>query len=113
MADHLSDVQHHDEHEEHIALPGYIGVFLVLVFGTILTYYVALSDLDSKLFHGANTLVALLIAFTKMTCVVLFFMHVRWGSKLVWITAAAGFFWLAIMFAFTMGDYLTRSTGTF
>jgi hypothetical protein len=27
--------------------------------------------------------------------------------------AIAGFFWLAIMFAFTMQDYLTRSTGNF
>jgi cytochrome c oxidase subunit 4 len=44
-----------------------------------------------------------------MTFVVLFFMHVRWSSKLVWLSAVAGFFWLAIMFAFTMQDYLTRS----
>jgi cytochrome c oxidase subunit 4 len=44
-----------------------------------------------------------------MTCVVLFFMHVRWMPRLIWLTALAGFFWLAIMFAFTMQDYLTRS----
>ncbi len=94
--------------EEHIGIPGYIGVFLILVVGTILTYVVALQDLEF-LFPGANTLVALLIAFTKMTFVVLFFMHVRWSSKLIWLSAVAGFFWLAIMFAFTMQDYVTRS----
>ncbi len=94
--------------EEHIGIPGYAGVFAVLVVGTILTYVVALQDLEF-LFAGANTLVALLIAFTKMTFVVLFFMHVRWSSKLIWLSAAAGFFWLAIMFAFTMQDYVTRS----
>ncbi len=94
--------------EEHIGIPGYIGVFLILVVGTILTYVVALQDLEG-LFPGANTLVALLIAFTKMSFVVLFFMHVRWSSKLIWLSAVAGFFWLAIMFAFTMQDYVTRS----
>jgi cytochrome c oxidase subunit 4 len=44
-----------------------------------------------------------------MTLVVLFFMHVRWMPRLIWLTALAGFFWLAIMFAFTMQDYVTRS----
>lgn len=101
-----------EEHEQHIGIPGYLGVFAILVVGTILTYYVALIDLDF-IFPGANTLVALLIAFTKMTFVVLFFMHVRWQSRLIWLTALAGFFWLAIMFAFTMQDYLTRTAGTF
>lgn len=103
----------HDHHEkEHIGIPGYIGVFLVLVFGTILTYAVATRDLDF-IFPGANTLVALLIAFTKMACVMLFFMHVRWSPKLIWLAAVASFFWLAIMFAYTMQDYLTRGTGVF
>ncbi|HNQ15653.1 MAG TPA: cytochrome C oxidase subunit IV family protein [Pyrinomonadaceae bacterium] len=98
---------------EHIGIPGYLGVFGILVVGTIVTYLVALTDLDSKLFPGANTLVALAIAFTKMTFVVLFFMHVRWQTRLVWISAVAGFFWMAIMFAYTMQDYLTRGTGYF
>ena len=94
--------------EEHIGILGYVGVFLVLVVGTILTYVVALQDLEG-FFPGANTLVALLIAFTKMMFVVLFFMHTLWSSKLVKLSAVAGFFWLAIMFAYTMQDYLTRS----
>jgi cytochrome c oxidase subunit 4 len=97
---------HHDE--LHIGIPGYLMVFLILVIGTVLTYLVALRDLD-WIFPGANTLVALAIAFTKMSFVVLYFMHVRWQSRLIWLTAVGGFFWLAIMFAFTMQDYLTRS----
>jgi cytochrome c oxidase subunit IV len=111
--EHHSEHGEHIEHtDEHIGIPGYLGVFAVLVVGTILTYFVATIDLD-WVFPGANTLVALLIAFTKMTCVVLYFMHVRWSSRLIWMTALAGFFWLAIMFAFTMQDYLTRSPGVF
>jgi cytochrome c oxidase subunit 4 len=102
----------HSEHQ-HIGIPGYFAVFGVLVVGTVLTYTVALSDLDSRAFPGANTLVALGIAFTKMTFVVLFFMHVRWQTRLIWLSAVSGFFWMAIMFAYTMQDYLTRSTGLF
>ncbi len=115
MTNHSEEntLSEHDEHEEHIGLRGYFAVFLILFCGTIITYIVALTDLDGTFFPGANTMVALLIAFFKMTCVVLFFMHVRWGSRLVWLTAIAGFFWMAIMFAFTMQDFLTRSTGTF
>src|SRR3954465_2455140 len=107
----------HSEHpaqadEQHIGIPGYLGVFAVLIVGTILTYLVARVDLD-WIFPGANTLVALLIAFTKMACVMLFFMHVRWSPKLIWLAVLSSFFWLAIMFAYTMQDYLTRSPGVF
>jgi cytochrome c oxidase subunit 4 len=105
-------MEHMETQKEHIGIPGYLGVFAVLVVGTILTYFVATVDLDF-IFPGANTLVALLIAFTKMTCVILFFMHVYWSPKLIWLSAIASFFWLAIMFAFTMQDYVTRGSGVF
>jgi cytochrome c oxidase subunit 4 len=102
----------HDE-SQHIGIPGYVAVFAFLFVMTIVTYSVALTDLDGRFFPGANTLVALTIAFSKMTLVILFFMHVRWQPKLIWLTAIGSFFWLAIIFAFTMQDYLTRSPGTF
>lgn len=102
---------HNSEHS-HIGYPGYLGVFAILVTGTIFTYFSSFWDLDS-IFPGANTLLALLIAFTKMTFVMLYFMHVRWSPKLIWLSAVASFFWLAIMFAYTMQDYLTRGSGVF
>lgn len=102
----------HEQHE-HMNIPKYIGIFLILVFGTIFTYFSSFWDLDGTLFPGANTLLALLIAFTKMTFVILFFMHVYWNSKLIKLSAVASFFWLAIMFAYTMQDYLTRGSGVF
>jgi mono/diheme cytochrome c family protein len=52
----------------HIGYPGYFGVFAILVVGTIVTYLTSFWDLDS-IFPGANTLLALAIAFTKMTFV--------------------------------------------
>ncbi len=106
------DAEHQHDEPHVVPLSYYFIVFGVLVVGTIITYFAATIDLDS-IFPGANTLVALLIAFFKMACVVLIFMHVRWSSRLIWLTAIAGFFWLAIMFAFTMQDYLTRSAGVF
>ncbi|MCA1625791.1 MAG: cytochrome C oxidase subunit IV family protein [Acidobacteria bacterium] len=117
MADNHRDThyEHHDEthHEHHIvSIPLYLMVFGILVVGTILTVLVAFLDLD-HIFPGANTLVALTIAFIKMTFVVLWFMHVKYSSRLIWVTAISGFFWLAIMFAFTMQDYLTRGAGVF
>ncbi|MGD9589937.1 MAG: cytochrome C oxidase subunit IV family protein [Pyrinomonadaceae bacterium] len=106
--------EHHEEHQhEHMNIPKYAGIFVILVAGTILTYVTAQWDLDGTLFAGANTLLALLIAFTKMTFVMLFFMHVYWSPKLIWLSAVASFFWLAIMFAYTMQDYLTRGSGVF
>jgi cytochrome c oxidase subunit 4 len=99
-------------HQLHMNIPKYIGIFAVLIVGTVLTYFAATVDMD-HIFPGANTLVALLIAFTKMACVMLFFMHVYWSPRLIWLAAVASFFWLAIMFSYTMQDYLTRASGVF
>jgi cytochrome c oxidase subunit 4 len=107
----MSD-KHIETGEGHIGYPGYLGVFAILVVGTILTYVTSQWDLDSY-FAGANTLLALAIAFTKMTFVMLFFMHVYWSPRLIWLSAVASFFWLAIMFAYTMQDYFTRGQGVF
>ena len=87
----MSD-KHIETGEGHIGVPGYLGVFAILVFGTIGTYFSSFWDLDSY-FAGANTLLALAIAFFKMTCVMLFFMHVYWSPKLIWLSAIASFFW--------------------
>jgi cytochrome c oxidase subunit IV len=56
----------------------------------------------------ANTVIALAISGVKMMLVLLFFMQVRYSSKLIWIFAGAGFVWLMIMILFTLSDYLTR-----
>jgi cytochrome c oxidase subunit 4 len=45
---------------------------------------------------------------TKALLVILFFMHVRWATRLTWVVAASGFVWLLILFGITMTDYLTR-----
>ncbi len=93
---------------EHIVQkPTYFAIFGVLIVGTVLTYIFALVDLD-RIFTGANTLVALTIAFAKATCVVLWFMHVKYSSRLIGLFVVSSILWLIILFAFTMSDYLTR-----
>ena len=81
----------------------YYLVFLALVAGTILTYFAALFDMGAL-----NNVVMLGIAVAKATLVALFFMHLRWGSRLSMLVALSGLFWLLIMFSITMSDYLTR-----
>ena len=85
----------------------YYLIFGALLVGTALTVAAAWYDLD-WIFPGANTVVALTIAVVKATLVVLYFMHVRYSSRLIWVVVVAGFFWLGIMFALTMTDYLSR-----
>ena len=82
----------------------YITIFGVLLVGTALTVAAAFVDFPWRL----NTVVALTIATIKATFVVLYFMHVRYSSRLIWVILAAALFWMAIMFAFTFSDYLTR-----
>jgi cytochrome c oxidase subunit IV len=81
----------------------YYAVFLALLVGTGLTVAAAFIDM------GAMNNVAMLgIAGIKATLVILFFMHVRWSTRLTWVVAMAGFFWLLILFGVGMADYLTR-----
>jgi|SRR5579864_7696318 len=81
----------------------YYLVFLALVIGTVLTWWVAFINLGPL-----NPVIALTIACTKATLVILFFMHVRYSSKLTMVTVAAGFFWLLILITLSLTDYLTR-----
>jgi cytochrome c oxidase subunit 4 len=40
--------------------------------------------------------------------VLLYFMHLRYSSKLTWLFAGAGFVWLLIMIGLMMTDYISR-----
>jgi cytochrome c oxidase subunit 4 len=84
----------------------YVGIFLALMVLTGLTTGVAFIDLGMW-----NTPVALLIAVVKMLLVVLFFMHVKYTTGLTKTVIVAGFFFLALLVAFTLADELTRHWG--
>ena len=82
----------------------YVTIFLALLVGTALTVMAAFVDFPWQL----NTIVAMTIATTKATLVVLYFMHVRYSTRLVWVIIAAALFWMAILFALTLADFYTR-----
>lgn len=87
----------------------YLTIFGALMVGTILTVVVAKFDLGPL-----NNIVMLSVASAKALLVVLYFMHVRWSSRLTWVVASSGFLWLLILFGLTMADYMSRGwvTGT-
>ena len=90
---------------EHIVpVKVYFAIFLALLVGTALTVLAAFVDFPWRF----NTIVALSIATVKATLVVLYFMHVRYSPRLVWVIVASALFWMGILFAFTFSDYLTR-----
>src|SRR6476620_6265260 len=89
----------------------YITIFLVLLVGTALTVFAAFQYFSYRIGNHELqliTVIALAIAVTKATFVVLYFMHVRYSSRLVWVIVASALFWMGIMFALTFSDYWTR-----
>jgi cytochrome c oxidase subunit 4 len=81
----------------------YFVVFGALMVLTAVT--VAAANFD---FGAMNDVVAMTIAVTKMMLVLLFFMHVRYSSRLIWVIVASMFFWLIILLALTLTDYTSR-----
>ena len=87
-----------------VSIKLYATIFGALLLLTMATAGVAFIDLGGEL----NSIVALTIALVKTLLVLLFFMHVRYSSRLTWVFAGAGLFWLLIMMSLTLSDVLTR-----
>jgi len=106
-----------EEHEHHVVSPfTYLAILLALLFFTGLTVWMSFIDLGE--WHIAqgltlfwNPVVALAIACTKMTLVVLFFMHVKYSRKLTKLTVASGFFVFLVLIGMTLADYYSRAWG--
>ncbi|HVF57868.1 MAG TPA: cytochrome C oxidase subunit IV family protein [Pyrinomonadaceae bacterium] len=81
----------------------YFMIFAALLVGTALTVVAATIN-----FGRMNDVIAMTIAVTKAMLVLLFFMHVRYSSRLIWVVVAGAFFWLGILLALTLSDYTSR-----
>ncbi|MBI1881344.1 MAG: cytochrome C oxidase subunit IV family protein [Chloroflexi bacterium] len=81
----------------------YLGVFVALMLLMAATIFFAYMDLGIF-----NNVVALVIAISKTVLIMLFFMHLRYSSRLTQIFAVIGFVFLVILVAFTLSDYFTR-----
>lgn len=99
-----------DNQNQHHLVPLriYYTIFLALMVGTALTWWVATIDLGAM-----NNVIMLAIAVTKATLVVLFFMHVKYSSRLTWVVVSGAIFFLLIMICLTLNDYLFRNISTF
>lgn len=106
--------QHTNGHEvvetHHIIEPYvYYRVFAILTVLFILTLAVAFFDISHLTgWPPANIVIALVIAVVKAAVIVLYFMHVKYASKLTQMFAAAGLVWLSLLFIFAFADYFTR-----
>jgi len=117
MAAHSAAV-HSDENDPHnITNPEHAQHHIVtpiqyaMVFGTLLVFTgitVGAAYLDLK---WANPVIALGIASTKAVIVILFFMHVKYQSRLIKMTVGAGFFTFMVLVTMSLADYMSRSWG--
>ena len=95
------------EHAHHIVSPKvYVVIFFALLVGTATTVWASYVDLGIW-----NPIIALAIACTKATLVVLFFMHVKYSTKLTKLTVGAGIFTFLVLIGMTLTDYFTRAWG--
>jgi cytochrome c oxidase subunit 4 len=87
-----------------VAQKTYFLIFGILLALTALTTGIAFLDLGQW-----NTIVALTIACCKATLVVLFFMGLRWSTRLIRAVLLAALMWLAILIGLTTTDFVSRN----
>ncbi len=81
----------------------YIKICAALLALLALTWGLAYIDLGSW-----NLGIAMGVSIVKAVLIMLFFMHVRYSSRLIQLVACAGFFWLLILLSLAMSDYRSR-----
>ena len=97
-----------NEHAHTIVGPRiYVAILFALLVGTALTVWASYIDLGPW-----NPVIALAIATSKAVLVVLFFMHVKYSSKLTKLTVIAGVFTFLILVSMTLTDYISRAWGS-
>jgi len=85
------------------ALPTYFAIFGILLVLTGVTVTVAYMDVG-----GWAAPVAVAIASIKAALVVLYFMHLKYGSRLIALHAASGILFLGILLGITMAEVAGR-----
>ena len=86
----------------------YYTIFSILMVLTAVTVFAAFNDLGIL-----NFPVAIGIAITKATLVILFFMHAKYSSRLTKLFVGMSFFFLIILFSLTLTDYMSRGLKTY
>jgi cytochrome c oxidase subunit 4 len=95
-----------DAMSAHISpISSYVKIFAALMVLTVVTVAAAFYNMGAL-----NNIVAMGIALLKAVLVILFFMHVKYSSKLIGLIVASSGLWLLIMFLITLSDYWTRGS---
>ena len=81
----------------------YVMAWLGLMAGFALTLALAHARLGAW-----YTPVAMVIAAAQTLLVMLYLMHLRSSSRLTWLFAAGGIYWLGILFILGLSDYISR-----
>ena len=103
----MTDQKEMEESQHHIVSP----VIYIIIGGSLLVLTgltVGASYLELGIF---NPIVAIAIACIKAVLVVLFFMHVKYSSKLTKLTVFCGLFTFLALIGMTLSDYFTRAWG--
>ena len=87
-----------------VSLRANLLVFAALMVLLALTVVAAQFDLGLL-----SVAIALAIAACKAVLIILYFMHIRYSSRLSWVFAGVGFIWLGILIVLMMSDYASRS----
>jgi cytochrome c oxidase subunit IV len=106
MSSEKETIEQHESHHHIVSPKVYLVIVLALLVLTATT--VGASYVEMGVF---NPIVALGIAALKMMLVVLFFMHVKYSSKLTQLTVGAGIFTFLVLVGMTLADYVTRAWG--
>ncbi len=109
-------IEEHESHHHVVPPTTYLAILFALLVGTAVTVWASYIDLGEwHITRGLtlfwNPVVALAIAATKMILVVLFFMHVKYSSKLTKLTVGAGIFTFFVLVGMTLSDYMSRAWG--
>jgi cytochrome c oxidase subunit IV len=99
-----------EQHEHAHTIVGpkvYVAILFALLAGTALTVWASFIDLGFW-----NPIIALAIATTKAILVVLFFMQVKYSSRLTKLTIGAGIFMFLTLISLTLADYISRAWGS-
>jgi cytochrome c oxidase subunit 4 len=104
----MSEQAKHAEHAHHIVGPMvYVVILFALLIGTALTVWASFIDMGPW-----NPVIAMAIATTKASLVVLFFMGVKYSTKLTKLTVFAGIFTFLVLISMTLADYISRAWGS-
>ena len=106
MSSEKETIEQHESHHHIVSPRVYLVIVLALLVLTATTVGASYVEMGVL-----NPIVALGIAAIKMILVVLFFMHVKYSSKLTQLTVGAGIFTFIVLVGMTLADYMTRAWG--